>query len=55
MHVVHLNMACWYDVRRWEHRLLPSGVCLQQRIIDDMENFTHIVDAKRNNLLHTIF
>lgn len=53
MHVVHSNMACRDGVHRWDRCILPSDVRLQQRIIDDMENFMHMTDAKRNSLLYT--
>lgn len=50
------HCALEHDMQGWrspvDHCLLPSGI-LQQRIIDDMENFTHTTDANRNGLLHS--
>jgi hypothetical protein len=53
VHVMNLNTVCRDYVHQWDHGFLPNGVRLQQRIVDDMDDFTHTVDAKRNNLLHT--
>jgi hypothetical protein len=53
VHILHLNTAFRDDVHRWNCSVLPGGERLQQRVIDNMENFMHTTNAKENGLFHT--